>query len=44
MTNFIKVMRTFGRMEEFEALLQPTIKEQIRDVKAKILVSKKRVR
>lgn len=44
LANFIKVMRTFGRLEELEALLRPTIKEQIEDVKANILVPKKRVR
>lgn len=44
LANFIKVMRTFGRLEELEALLRPTVKEQIEDVKANILVPKKRVR
>lgn len=44
LSNFIKVMRTFGRLEELEALLRPTVKEQIEDVKANILVPKKRVR
>ena len=44
LANFIKIMRTFGRLEELEALLRPTVKEQIEDVKANILVPKKRVR
>lgn|GEM_PF-1205088 len=44
LVNFIKVMRTFGRLEELEALLQPTVKEQIQDAKANLLVPKKRVR
>ena len=44
LANFIKVMRTFGRLEELEALLRPTVKEQIEDVKANILVPRKRVR
>lgn len=44
LANFIKVVRTFGRLEELEALLRPTIKEQIEDAKANILVPKKRVR
>lgn len=44
LANFIKVMRIFGRLEELEALLRPTVKEQIEDVKANILVPKKRVR
>lgn len=44
LANFIKVMRTFGRLEELEALLRPTVKEQIEDVKANIRVPKKRVR
>lgn len=44
MANFIKVMRTFGRLEELEALLRPTVKEQIEDVKANVLIPKKRVR
>ncbi|MBE0496275.1 MAG: hypothetical protein IBX45_07675 [Campylobacterales bacterium] len=44
LVNFIKVMRTFGRLEELEALLQPTVKEQIQDTKANLLVPKKRVR
>jgi hypothetical protein len=44
LANFIKVMRTFGRLEELEALLRPTVKDQIEDVKANILVPKKRVR
>lgn len=44
LANFIKIMRTFGRLEELETLLRPTVKEQIEDVKANILVPKKRVR
>lgn len=44
LANFIKVMRTFGRLEELEVLLRPTVKEQIEDVKANIFVPKKRVR
>ena len=44
LANFIKVMRTFGRLEELEELLRPTVKEQIEDVKTNILVPKKRVR
>lgn len=44
LANFIKVVRTFGRLEELEELLRPTVKEQIEDVKTNILVPKKRVR
>jgi len=32
MINFIKVMRTFGRLEELEKLLLPTIKEKIEKI------------
>lgn len=33
MINFIKVIRTFGRLEEFEKLLLPTIKDKIEKIK-----------
>lgn len=39
--NFIKVMRTFGRLEELEQLLQPSIKEKIEQID---VVRKQRVR
>ncbi len=32
MINFIKVMRTFGRVEELEKLLLPTTKEKIQKI------------
>ena len=32
MINFIKVMRTFGRLEELEKLLLPTTKEKIEKI------------
>ena len=32
MINFIKVMRTFGRLEELEKLLLPTIKDKIEKI------------
>ena len=32
MINFIKVMRTFGRLEELEKLLLPTTKEKIQRI------------
>ena len=39
--NFIKMMRAFGRLEEIEGLLKPTVKEDIEQIDT---VSKKRVR
>ena len=32
MINFIKVMRTFGRLDELEKLLLPTTKEKIEKI------------
>lgn len=32
MINFIKIMRTFGRLEELEKLLLPTTKEKIKKI------------
>ncbi|MFA6395205.1 MAG: hypothetical protein WCW84_04510 [Sulfurimonas sp.] len=34
MINFIKVMRAFGRIEELEKLLLPTVKEKIEKIES----------
>ncbi len=41
MINFIKVMRAFGRVEELEKLLLPTIKDKIEKMESK---EKKRIK
>lgn len=41
MINFIKVMRTFGRIEELEKLLLPTTKEKIEKIEKE---ERKRIR
>lgn len=41
MINFIKVMRAFGRVEELEQLLLPTIKDKIEKMESK---EKKRIK